>query len=342
LLRLGAAAGQAHAVWPLSPRLRSNASRRTAPGKKFGYSDLPLFDEEPIGAVSMSQQTTREEELVQAVVSSFDDAEDPRTRAVMQGLVRHLHAFLRELRISEAEWTTAIRFLTEAGRITDERRQEFVLLSDILGASMQMITINNEACADATEATVLGPFFLDDAPEIQLGGDIAFGASGEPCWVEGTVRSTDGSSVAGAVIEAWEADNDGFYDVQYGGERRAARGRLRTDADGGFRFWCLTPTPYPIPHDGPVGRMLEAAGRSPMRAPHLHFLVSAPKMRALTTHIFVQGDPLLPHDAVFGVRESLIKKFVRQPAGAQTPDGRQLDVTWSRVDFDIVLAPDHS
>lgn len=284
-------------------------------------------------------QAAREQALVQTVVDSFDHADDPRLKLVMQTLVRHLHAFMREVRVTEDEWREAIAFLTAAGDMTDDRRQEFVLLSDVLGASMQMIAINNAAYADATAATVLGPFFVEDAPEIPLGGDMAFGAAGEPCWVQGTVRDTDGSPVAGALLDVWEADEEGFYDVQYGGERTAARARLHTDGGGGFRFWGLTPTPYPIPHDGPVGKMLEAVGRSPMRASHLHFLVSAPGRRTLITHIFVNGDPLLASDAVFGVNPSLIKDFVAQPPGTPTPDGRPVDGTWSRVSFDIVLAP---
>jgi len=286
-----------------------------------------------------AEQRAREEQLVQTVLASFENATDERLKLVMQALVRHLHAFLREIRVSEEEWAAAIAFLTDTGHITDERRQEFVLLSDVLGASMQMISINNEAYANATEATVLGPFFVEGAPEIEQGGDISAGAVGEPCWVEGSVTDTEGNPIAGALIEVWEADDDGFYDVQYDGEHTAARGRLHTADDGSFRFWALTPTPYPIPHDGPVGRMLQATGRSPMRASHLHFLVSAPGRRTLITHIFVRGDELLDSDAVFGVKDSLVKDFERQPAGTPTPDGRTVDGTWSRVRFDIVLAP---
>jgi hydroxyquinol 1,2-dioxygenase len=286
------------------------------------------------------EQEAREEALVRAVVDSFAETPDARLRLVLESLTRHLHAFLRETRLSEQEWREGIDFLTAAGHITDERRQEFVLLSDVLGASMQTIAINNEAYANATEATVLGPFFVEGAPDVELGGDIAFGAPGEPCWVEGSVRDTDGMPLS-AVLEIWECDEDGFYDVQHEGQRTAARGRLRADAQGDFRFWALTPVPYPIPHDGPVGRLLEAAQRSPMRAPHLHFLVSAPGCRTLITHIFVEGRDLRGGgDAVFGVKESLVRDFERQPAGTPTPDGRDVgDHGWTRVCFDIVLAP---
>jgi hydroxyquinol 1,2-dioxygenase len=286
-------------------------------------------------------QEARERELTELVVASFAGARDPRLKMLMQSLTRHLHAFLRDVRLTEAEWQQAIAFLTDVGRMTDGQRQEFILLSDVLGASMQTISINNEAYANATEATVLGPFFVEESPDVPLGGDIAAGADGEPCWVEGTVTGTDGEPLRGARIEVWEADAKGHYDVQYGHSRTAARGRLFSDNEGRYRFWGLFPTPYPIPHDGPVGKLLAAAGRSPMRASHLHFKVSADGMRTLVTHIFVRGDELLSHDAVFGVRESLVVDFQRHGTGIPTPDGRELDdATWSSVRFDIVLAPD--
>ena len=294
----------------------------------------------PDGPTIPEAQQMREQELIDRVVSSFDGAEDPRLRHLLQASVRHVHALLREVRITEEEWATAIDFLTAVGHKTDAWRQEFVLLSDVLGLSMQMISINNEAYANATEATVLGPFFIEDSPEISLGEDIAGGAPGEPCWVEGKVTDTCGHAVAGALLEVWEADEDGYYDVQYPDAATAGRGRLRAGPDGAFRFWGLTPTPYPIPSDGPVGQLLEAAGRTPMRASHLHFRVSAPNYRTLVTHIFVAGDSFLAGDSVFGVKPSLIKEFVRQPEGTRTPDGRELEGrSWSRVRFDIVLAP---
>ena len=291
------------------------------------------------GAVSVEQQV-REEELTERVVASFEATTDPRLRQIMQAAVRHLHAFLRDIRLTEAEWKVGIDFLTAVGHITDDRRQEFILLSDTLGASMQTIAINNEASADATEATVFGPFFVEDSPQVALGGDIASGAGGQPCWVEGSVQDTAGRPVGGARIEVWEADDDGLYDVQYDDNRTAGRAHLFSAEDGTFRFWAVTPTPYPIPHDGPVGRMLAASGRSPMRASHLHFMVSADGQRTLVTHIFVRGDEFLSSDSVFGVKDSLVKEFVEQPAGSSTPDGRDVgNQTWSRVRFDIVLAP---
>ncbi|AKE91330.1 dioxygenase family protein [Rhodococcus aetherivorans] len=294
-----------------------------------------------IAAPISPQQQVLEDELVATVVASFDGTPDPRLKQVMQSLTRHLHAFIRDVRLTAAEWNKAIEFLTAVGHITDDRRQEFVLLSDVLGASMQTIAVNNQAHKGATDATVFGPFFVDDAPEIPLGGDIAGGATGQPCWIEGTVTDTDGNPVAGARIEVWECDEDGFYDVQYTDDRMAARAHLFSDEHGAYRFWGLTPVPYPIPHDGPVGKMLEAVGRSPVRASHLHFMVTAENLRTLVTHIFVDGDPQIEvGDSVFGVKNSLIKEFAQQAPGTPTPDGGDLgDHTWARARFDFVLAP---
>ncbi|MBR7831264.1 intradiol ring-cleavage dioxygenase [Actinospica sp. MGRD01-02] len=285
------------------------------------------------------EQEQREADLVAEVLASFGGCENPRLLELVSALTRHLHDFAREVRLTEQEWKAAIDFLTDAGRITTDRRQEFILLSDVLGLSMQTIAINNEADGDATEATVFGPFFVENSPGIEIGDDMSGGAPGEPCWVEGTVSDNRGEPVPNAHIEVWEADAEGFYDVQYDDERMAARAHLHADDQGRYAFWALTPTPYPIPHDGPVGRLLAATGRSPMRASHLHFMVTAPGKRTLVTHIFVRGDDLLTSDAVFGVKDSLIKDFEPQPAGTPTPDGRDLaDQPWSRVRFDIVLA----
>jgi len=285
------------------------------------------------------EQEAVEQSLVDRVVASFDTCEDPRLKRLMVSLVEHLHAFIREVRLTEEEWGAAIEFLTDAGHITDEVRQEFILLSDTLGASMQTINVNNHAYEHATEATVFGPFFVEDSPLIAVGEDMAFGAPGEACWVEGVITDTSGNPLPGARIEVWEADEEGLYDVQHDPARRAARAHLFSEPDGTYRFWGLTPTPYPIPNDGPVGKMLDAVGRSPLRASHLHFMVSHAGMRTLVTHIFPEGDPIAEKDTVFGFKDSLVKPFVRQPAGTVTPDGRLLDRTWSRVRFDVVLAP---
>jgi hydroxyquinol 1,2-dioxygenase len=285
------------------------------------------------------EQEARETALVERVVASFAATPDPRTKELVEALTRHLHAFLRETRLTEDEWKRAIDFLTAVGHITDERRQEFVLLSDVLGASMQTITINNEAYADATEATVFGPFFVEGSPEVGLGGDVAGGARGEPCWVEGTVTDSSGVPVGGARIEVWQADSEGRYDVQYGDDRIAGRGHLHTDDEGRYRFWAVTPTPYPIPDDGPVGELLRATGRSPMRASHLHLMVQAPGCRTLVTHVFPRGDAYLDSDSVFGVRDSLVVDVHQQLPNTPTPDGRALAGPWARIHFDVVLAP---
>ncbi|MDN5760092.1 MAG: hydroxyquinol 1,2-dioxygenase [Tomitella sp.] len=293
-------------------------------------------------ADTIAEQTAIEQDVIDRVTTSFDGCTDARLHEVMVSLVRHLHGFIRDVRLREHEWDAAIEFLTDAGRITDDKRQEFILASDVLGASMQMIAVNNPAYGGATEATVFGPFFAEGAPQVALGEDISSGASGQPCWVEGTVRDTDGNPVPAARLEVWEADDDGFYDAQYSDGRMAGRAWMETDDDGDFHFWGLTPTPYPIPHDGPVGRLLAAVGRSPVRPAHLHFMVSAPGLRTLVTHIFDADDPQLPiGDAVFGIKDSLVKKFEPQPSGTQTPDGRHLGGRdWARSRFDIVLAPE--
>jgi Protocatechuate 3,4-dioxygenase beta subunit len=284
----------------------------------------------------MSDQEAREQAVTDAVVASFDGAKDDRLREVMQSLTRHLHGFARDVRLTQAEWEAAIGFLTRVGHITDDRRQEFILLSDVLGLSMLTVGINAPASADATESTVFGPFFLEGAPEVGLGGDITQGAKGTPCWVSGTVSSTDGTPIAGAHIEVWEADDDGLYDVQYEGNRVAGRGWLTSGGDGGYRFWSVRPSAYGIPDDGPVGELLAAAGRGSMRPAHLHFKVDAPGHRTLITHIFVAGDEHLGRDAVFGVKDSLVAEFAQHGPGT-APDGRELDGPWSSVEFDIVL-----
>lgn len=286
-----------------------------------------------------AEQASVERQLVDNVIGSFDQCSDPRLKELMVVLVRHLHAYICEVRLTESEWGSAIEFLTRAGHITNDVRQEFFLLSDVLGASMQTINVNNAAVANATEATVVGPFFVDDSPEIRPGQDMTFGAPGEPCWVEGTLSDTSGAPLPGARIEVWEADADGLYDVQYDASHRAARAHLFTRQDGSYDFWGLTPTPYPIPSDGPVGELLASVGRSPLRASHLHFMVAYAGHRTLITHIFPADDPIGRDDTVFGVKTSLLKHFERQPAGTPAPDGRVIDGTWSRVRFDIVLAP---
>jgi hydroxyquinol 1,2-dioxygenase len=274
------------------------------------------------------------------VAASFAGAPDERFAEIMTSLVRHLHAFLADVRLTEDEWAAAIDFLTRTGQISDDKRQEFILLSDVLGASMAVVDLNQSTDERATESTVLGPFFVEGAPEFALGADISGGAGGKPCFIEGTVRNTAGEPVAGALLDIWQSDEEGHYDVQYPDlATPRGRGRLRADAEGRYAFWTVHPEAYPVPDDGPVGDMLTAAGRRPMRPAHVHFKVSAPGHRTLITHVFTADSTHLDDDAVFGVKRSLIIDFVPHDPG-EAPDGRRMDVPFHTARFDIALAPD--
>jgi hydroxyquinol 1,2-dioxygenase len=276
--------------------------------------------------------------ITRRVLESFAQTPSPRLRQVLESLITHLHSFALDVELTEQEWLTAIEFLTKTGQMCDGSRQEFVLLSDVLGLSMLTIDMNRPAGSGVTESTVLGPFFVDDAPAVPLGGDIARGAPGTPCWVDGTVTDPSGRPLAGARIDVWESDEDGFYDVQYSDGRSAGRGHLFAGEAGDYRFWCVRPAPYPIPYDGPVGGLLQATGRSPMRPAHLHFMVEAPGHHTVVTHIFPRDTDHLVTDAVFGVRDSLIVDFIDELDGT-APDGREMSGPWSHARFDIVLAP---
>jgi hydroxyquinol 1,2-dioxygenase len=264
--------------------------------------------------------------LTEQVQSSFANARDPRLAEIMRSLVAHLHAFIEDVSLTEEEWAAAIDFLTRTGQKCDAKRQEFILLSDVLGASMAVIGVNHPTGGTATESTVLGPFYVDGAPEFELGADISGGASGEPCSFSGTVRGPDGEPVSGALIDVWQSDETGNYDVQYSDlDHAQGRGRLRTDSAGRYSFRSVRPEAYPIPHDGPVGDLLRAVGRGPMRPAHVHFKISAPGYRTLITHIFAAGDKYLDGDAVFGVKDPLIVNFKR-------------DNDSCRATYDFVLA----
>lgn len=281
-----------------------------------------------------------ERDLTAAVEASFEGSADPRFRELMQALVRHLHAFAGEVGLSEDEWFTAIDFLTRTGHMSDDKRQEFVLLSDTLGLSMLTVGLNQGAGTTATEPTVFGPFFVEGAPRVEEGGDLAQGASGEPCLVRGRVTDTGGHPLAAARVEVWETDSEGFYDVQRPElDHPQGRGHLFSGDDGRFSFWAVRPVAYPIPDDGPVGEMLAAAGRGPMRPAHIHFMVAAERHRKLTTHVFDREDAHLHDDAVFGVKEPLIAEFVRHEPG-EAPGGRVLDRPWYSLDYEFVLAPE--
>lgn len=271
------------------------------------------------------------------VLRRLQSTPDPRLRELMTALTRHLHAFARETRLTEAEWFAAITFLTAVGQKCDDRRQEFILLSDVLGLSMAVVDVNNAKPPGCTEATVFGPFHVEGAPHFELGADIAGGAAGEPCWVQGRIVGPDGVPVPHAEIDVWQADAEGFYDVQRPDlGRPQARGVLRADADGRYRFWTIVAEAYPIPTDGPVGRLLEATGRHPWRPAHLHFMISAPGHERLITHVFRRGGIYLDSDAVFGVRPSLIADWVRRDPGT-APDGSRRDTPYWTLDFDFTL-----
>jgi hydroxyquinol 1,2-dioxygenase len=263
----------------------------------------------------MAIRNFNERTLTAEVLKRVGRAPEARTRKVMQSLVKHLHAFVREVRPTQEEWFRGIQFLTATGHMCDDKRQEFILMSDTLGVSMLVDFINYGKAGKATESTVLGPFFVEGAPEMPLGANIARpGTPGEPCVVSCSVKGAKGEPVAGAVIDVWEAGGDGFYDVQKP-EGTNLRARFRADAQGRFHFRCVKPSSYPVPHDGPVGKMLVATGRHPMRPGHLHFMFQAPGYEKLVTHLFVKGDKYLNSDAVFGVKQSLIVNFRKNAAG---------------------------
>jgi hydroxyquinol 1,2-dioxygenase len=260
--------------------------------------------------------TITEHNITDAVIARLDDCADPRLKEILASLVRHLHGFARETRLTEAEWLKGIEFLTATGHMTDAKRQEFILLSDTLGLSMLTVAMNHSKPAGATEATVFGPFHVADAPEFADGADIAAGAPGEPLFVDCTIHDDAGHPVADAVVEVWQADAEGFYDVQIADlEGHRARGNFRSDASGRFRFKTILPVAYPVPTDGPVGAMLVATGRHPWRPAHVHFIVRADGYETLITHVFRAGDPYLESDVVFGVRASLVKAYERHERG---------------------------
>lgn len=257
---------------------------------------------------------------------------DDRASVVMSSLVRHLHEFVEDVGLTEAEWDLAIDFLTRTGQISGPERQEFILLSDVLGVSMLVDAINHRRPESATDSTVFGPFHVENAPIREMGENISLDGKGEPCLFEGRVSSTDGAPIAGAVVDVWSDNEDGYYDVQQPDiqPRWNNRGRFITGADGKYSFLGIKPTSYPIPDDGPVGQMLTRLGRHPYRPAHMHFLVSADGYERLVTHTFVDGDEYLESDAVFGVKESLIATYDKRDVGAQT--------IWTS-EYDFVLAP---
>ena len=278
--------------------------------------------------------------MTEAVVERFAGTPDPRLRVLVQSLVRHLHAFVRETEPTFDEWQAAIDYLTRTGQMCTATRQEFILLSDVLGVSMLVDAINHRQPDGATETTVLGPFHFLGAPEPPNGADIAAGLPGERLFVDGRVVSArDGAPIAGAVVEVWQADDDGHYDVQRPDlDGMALRATFHSDETGRFHFWSIMPAPYPIPDDGPVGDLIAATGRHPFRPAHVHFMISADGHEKLVTHLFADDSPHLDSDAVFGVKSSLIRPFAPQPPGL-APDGSMQTAAWRRLDHTFGLKP---
>jgi hydroxyquinol 1,2-dioxygenase len=278
-----------------------------------------------------------EKNITRAVIDRFKNTPDPRLKTIMTSLVDHLHDFVRDVELTFDEWYFAIDFLTRTGQISSSSRQEFILLSDTLGISMLVDAINHRMPAGATATTVQGPFYVENPPEFPQGFDISRGLKGEKLFVQANVSSAGDGPLADAVIDVWQSDTDGFYDVQ----RRdlnepTLRARFRADSKGRLYFWSILPSPYPIPNDGPVGQMLAATARHPWRPAHLHFMISAAGHEKLITHVFVQGDRYLDSDAVFGVKESLVREYTHEPAGV-APDGTKMTSDWRKLQYDFGL-----
>jgi hydroxyquinol 1,2-dioxygenase len=278
-----------------------------------------------------------EQSITQAVIARLSECHGARFKRVMSSLVTHLHAFVREVQLTEAEWLTAIEFLTEVGKTSTDQRQECILLSDTLGVSVLVITLNHPAYRGSAESTVMGPFYWEGAPDLPRGSNLAVGVRGEPAFYSGRVLSADGRPIENALLDIWSGDGDGNYDMQLPQETgMKARGRIRTDAEGRYWFRSIRPTFYPVPTDGPVGRMLRHMGRHPYRPGHIHMIVSAPGHLPVTTHLFVAGSQYLDSDAVFGVKESLVAQFDRHAAGVG-PDGERIDTSFYTVNYDFRL-----
>jgi hydroxyquinol 1,2-dioxygenase len=280
--------------------------------------------------------------LTDTVIKTFGGTPDPRLRELTTRLVHHLHAYVKDVKPTFDEWMQAIQFLTRVGQFCAGSRQEFILLSDVLGVSMLVDTVNHELPVGATESTVLGPVYVDNPPTMRLGADIADGLKGQPLYAEGIVRSASGVPLAGAQIDVWQADEEGLYDLQkpsFNVDHTELRARFFTDRDGRFHFRSIVPKFYSIPVDGPVGELVRATKRGVFRPAHLHFMISAPGFETLITHIFVKGDPHLHDDAVFAVKPSLVGDYIAKPAGVEAPDGRKMSEPWFLLKYDFGLKP---
>ena len=281
-----------------------------------------------------------EANCAEVVIGSMEECDDPRLKEVIAAIVRHLHAAVKEIEPSREEWMQAILFLTKTGHMCDDWRQEFILLSDILGVSMLVDAINSRRPTGASENTVLGPFHIEGAPELEMGANICLDGKGEPMLVHGRILDTDGKPLRGATVDVWQANDEGFYDVQQKGIQPDfnLRGKFTTGPDGRYRFKAVKPRFYPIPDDGPVGQLLDKLGRHPYRPAHFHYIISKEGYDPLTTHIFDPDDPYISSDAVFGVKESLMAKFEPvEDSAKQAENG--FEGLYYDVEHDFVLAP---
>lgn len=278
-----------------------------------------------------------ERTITQAVIERNSSSSNERLKDVMLSLVQHLHSFAREVQLTEEEWEIGINFLTAVGQICSPTRQEFILLSDTLGLSTLVIAQNHKKPIGCTEATVFGPFHVQDAPHLELGSNMSEGVKGTPWFVSGTIKGIDGQIIPNAEIEAWQADDEGFYDVQKPDlEKYQGRAVFHADQNGKYHFQTIVPEAYPIPHDGPVGKMLEALNRHPWRPAHLHFMISAPGYERLVTHVFKDESAYLDSDAVFGVRTSLIAQWVKHENGV-APNSEYQSNPFYTLEFDFIL-----
>ena len=283
-------------------------------------------------------QLVTEDNITALAEQRWATAKDPRTAQLMTALVRHLHDFAREVRLTEAEWMAAVQWLTATGQISDEKREEFILASDVLGLSMLVVQMNHQFAPAATPATVLGPFHIDGSPELGFGGDMSDDVDGTPLYLTGTVRSLDGTPVAGAVLDVWQADAEGAYEAQLDVDEARLRAKYRAEADGTYCVRTITPKGYSIPMDGPVGALIEQTEISHFRPAHVHFLLTADGFEPLITHLFEEGAEYLDSDVVFGTKQELVVRFVPREPGV-TPDGNVSEVPWVLAEYDFVLQP---
>ncbi|MFG1647521.1 dioxygenase [Amycolatopsis sp. NPDC049252] len=284
-------------------------------------------------------QLVTEDNITELAARRWASAHDPRTAELMSALVRHLHAFAREVRLSETEWMAAMKWLTETGQISDEKREEFILASDVLGLSMLVVQMNHAFDAKATPATVLGPFHIDGSPEKDFGGDMSDGLPGAPLYITGTVTGLDGSPVGGAILDVWQADEEGAYESQVPDiDEARLRAKYATRADGSYCLRTIAPKGYSIPMDGPVGELISGTDISHYRPAHVHFLINAAGYEPLITHLFQEGAEYLDSDVVFGTKQELVVTFETREPGP-TPDGGHSAEPWLEARYDFVLQP---